>query len=45
MNLASQKLPVSRAPYQLHAEVIPGTGVPVVLMHGFPDNTQLSRSP
>jgi pimeloyl-ACP methyl ester carboxylesterase len=41
MNLASQRLPVSRGPYQLHAEVIPGTGVPVVLMHGFPDNTHL----
>ena len=24
MNLASQRLPVSRGPYQLHAEVIPG---------------------
>jgi hypothetical protein len=34
MNQASQRLPVSRGPYQLHAEVIPGTGVPVVLMHG-----------
>jgi pimeloyl-ACP methyl ester carboxylesterase len=25
----------------LYAEVVPGTGVPVVLMHGFPDNTHL----
>jgi pimeloyl-ACP methyl ester carboxylesterase len=41
MNQASQTLPVSRGPYQLHTEVIPGTGVPVVLMHGFPDNTHL----
>jgi haloalkane dehalogenase len=37
----SQTLPVRRGPYGLHAEVIPGTGVPVVLMHGFPDNTHL----
>ena len=36
-----QPLPVSRGPYQLHAEVTPGTGVPVVLMHGFPDSTHL----
>jgi haloalkane dehalogenase len=41
MNPASQRLPVSRGPYQLHAEVMPGPGVPVVLMHGFPDNTHL----
>jgi len=38
---ASQMLPVQRGPYRLHAEVVPGTGVPVVLMHGFPDNTHL----
>jgi len=25
----------------LHAEVVPGTGAPIVLMHGFPDNTHL----
>jgi pimeloyl-ACP methyl ester carboxylesterase len=36
-----QTLPVSRGPYGLHAEVVPGPGVPVVLMHGFPDNTHL----
>jgi haloalkane dehalogenase len=36
-----QPLPVSRGPYQLHAEVVPGPGVPVVLMHGFPDSTHL----
>jgi haloalkane dehalogenase len=36
-----QPLPVSRGPYRLHAEVVPGTGVPVVLMHGFPDSVHL----
>ena len=41
MEVTSQTLPVRRGPYRLHAEVVPGTGVPVVLMHGFPDNTHL----
>jgi haloalkane dehalogenase len=41
MEATSQTLPVRRGPYRLHAEVVPGTGVPVVLMHGFPDNTHL----
>jgi pimeloyl-ACP methyl ester carboxylesterase len=41
MKLASQTLPVSRRPYRIHAEVMPGAGPPVVLMHGFPDNTHL----
>jgi pimeloyl-ACP methyl ester carboxylesterase len=41
MEAASQTLPVRRGPYRLHAEIVPGTGVPVVLMHGFPDNTHL----
>jgi len=36
-----QTLPVSRGPYRMHAELVPGPGVPVVLMHGFPDNTHL----
>src|SRR5499426_2637646 len=36
-----QTLPVSRGPYRMHTEVVPGPGVPVVLMHGFPDNTHL----
>jgi haloalkane dehalogenase len=36
-----QPLPVSRGPYQLYAEVAPGTGRPVVLMHGFPDSVHL----
>ncbi len=37
----AQTLPVSRGPYGLHAELVPGPGVPVVLMHGFPDSTHL----
>ncbi len=41
MEATSQTQPVRRGPYRLHAEVVPGTGVPVVLMHGFPDNTHL----
>jgi pimeloyl-ACP methyl ester carboxylesterase len=39
MKETSQILPVSRGPYRLHAEIVPGGGLPVVLMHGFPDNT------
>jgi haloalkane dehalogenase len=34
-------LPVSRGPYRLHAEMVPGCGPPIVLMHGFPDSTHL----
>jgi haloalkane dehalogenase len=41
MDTATQTLPVARGPYRLYAEVVTGTGVPVVLMHGFPDNTHL----
>jgi pimeloyl-ACP methyl ester carboxylesterase len=41
MDVTSQALRVSRGPYELYAEVVPGEGVPVVLMHGFPDNTHL----
>jgi haloalkane dehalogenase len=37
----SQELAVSRGPYELHAELVPGPGAPVVLMHGFPDSTHL----
>ena len=36
-----QTLPVSRGPHRMYAEMVPGPGVPVVLMHGFPDNTHL----
>jgi len=41
MDVTSQTLPVLRGRYELHAEMVPGTGTPVVLMHGFPDNTHL----
>src|SRR3979409_161761 len=41
MDLTAQALAVSRGPYRLYAEATPGVGVPVVLMHGFPDNTHL----
>ena len=37
----SQTLTVSRGPYELYAELTPGSGPPVVLMHGFPDSTHL----
>jgi pimeloyl-ACP methyl ester carboxylesterase len=36
-----EALPVSRGPYRLYAEMAPADGTPVVLMHGFPDNTHL----
>jgi pimeloyl-ACP methyl ester carboxylesterase len=36
-----ETLPVSRGPYRLYAEMAPADGTPVVLMHGFPDNTHL----
>jgi haloalkane dehalogenase len=39
--ITSQTLHVSRGPYELHAELTPGSGAPVVLMHGFPDSTHL----
>ena len=39
--ITSQALRVSRGPYELHAELTPGSGPPVVLMHGFPDSTHL----
>jgi haloalkane dehalogenase len=41
IDTAGRLLPVSRGPYRLHAELMPGPGVPVVLMHGFPDNIHL----
>jgi pimeloyl-ACP methyl ester carboxylesterase len=34
-------LAVSRAGHRLSAELTPGPGTPLVLMHGFPDNTHL----
>jgi pimeloyl-ACP methyl ester carboxylesterase len=36
-----EALPVSRGSYRLYAEMAPADGTPVVLMHGFPDNTHL----
>lgn len=41
MDLTAQELPASVGPHRLHAEVIGRDGVPVVLMHGFPDNLHL----
>src|SRR5262245_11461359 len=41
MDAVTQTLPVARGPYSLYTEVVPGTGAPLVLMHGFPDNTHL----
>ena len=37
----SRAMTVPRGPHRLHLELTAGTGVPVVLMHGFPDNTHL----
>jgi haloalkane dehalogenase len=39
--ITNQTLRVARGPYELHAELTPGSGPPVVLMHGFPDSTHL----
>jgi haloalkane dehalogenase len=41
MRLTTQELTVSRGRFRVHAEVTMGSGVPIVLMHGFPDNTHL----
>jgi pimeloyl-ACP methyl ester carboxylesterase len=41
MKAITETLPVSRGPYRLYAEAEAGEGVPVVLMHGLPDNTHL----
>jgi pimeloyl-ACP methyl ester carboxylesterase len=41
MSITPQTLTVARGPHRIHAEVTPGPGVPVVLMHGFPDNLHL----
>jgi haloalkane dehalogenase len=41
LDTTSETLHVQRGPYALYAEMVPGSGVPVVLMHGFPDNTHL----
>ena len=41
MELTEQAMTVPRGEHRLHAEVTPGDGVPIVLMHGFPDNIHL----
>ncbi len=41
MEPETEVLAVPRGPYRLHAELTPGPGVPVVLMHGLPDNVHL----
>ena len=41
MDLTAQPFAVSRAGHRLYAELTPGPGTPLVLMHGFPDNTHL----
>jgi pimeloyl-ACP methyl ester carboxylesterase len=41
VDLTEHALAVSRGRYRLNAAVTPGPGIPVVLMHGFPDNTHL----
>jgi pimeloyl-ACP methyl ester carboxylesterase len=41
MDLTAQELVVPRGQHQLYAEVTPGEGAPIVLMHGFPDNVHL----
>jgi haloalkane dehalogenase len=41
VDLTSRTLPVTRGQYQLYAEMTTGRGAPLVLMHGFPDNTHL----
>ena len=41
MSETTQTLWVPRAGHRIHAEVTGGDGVPVVLMHGFPDNIHL----
>jgi pimeloyl-ACP methyl ester carboxylesterase len=41
MKTTTEILPVSRGPHRLYVEAEAGEGTPVVLMHGFPDNTHL----
>ncbi|GIH02981.1 hydrolase [Rhizocola hellebori] len=39
--LSAEAINVTRGPHRIHAELVPGPGAPVVLMHGFPDNLHL----
>lgn len=41
MEQVAQELDVSRGQHRIYAEFVPGSGVPIVLMHGFPDNVHL----
>ena len=41
MDRTAHPLTVSRAGHRLYAELTPGPGTPLVLLHGFPDNTHL----
>ncbi|MFD5656356.1 alpha/beta fold hydrolase [Streptomyces hirsutus] len=41
MGLAIEAPAVSRGPYRLHTDITPGVGLPVLLMHGFPDSSRL----
>ncbi|SMD27635.1 alpha/beta fold hydrolase [Kibdelosporangium aridum] len=41
MDPKSHMLTVRRSQHRVHAEMVPGIGTPIVLMHGFPDNTHL----
>jgi haloalkane dehalogenase len=41
MEPETEVLAVPRGRYRLHAELTPGPGVPVLLMHGLPDNVHL----
>jgi pimeloyl-ACP methyl ester carboxylesterase len=41
VDLTSRTVTVRRGAYRLYAELTPESGVPLVLMHGFPDNTHL----
>jgi len=36
-----EQLEVRRGPHQMYAEFAPGSGAPIVLMHGFPDSVHL----
>ncbi|GIH18936.1 alpha/beta fold hydrolase [Rugosimonospora africana] len=38
---AMRVLSVARGSHRIHAEVTPGAGAPVILMHGFPDSLHL----
>jgi haloalkane dehalogenase len=39
--LTAQAINVTTGSHRIHAEIMPGPGSPVVLMHGFPDNLHL----